>query len=77
LCDVSTNRASRVDPNLYRRRDGKQLSALKLQHNKECKGLFVQIQYLKAKFARESTLRFDLVYQKQYLLELLRQLEKR
>ncbi|KAF5351346.1 hypothetical protein D9758_008042 [Tetrapyrgos nigripes] len=56
--------------------DGQQLSALKLQHNKECKGLFVQIRYLKAKFTRESTLRFDMVYQKRYLLELLGQLEK-
>ncbi|KAF9048336.1 hypothetical protein BDZ89DRAFT_1057909 [Hymenopellis radicata] len=56
--------------------DEQQLSAIKLQHNKECKGLIVQIRYLKAKFVRESTLRFDLVYQKQYLMVLLGHLEK-
>ena len=37
----------------------------------------MQIRYLKAKFTRESTLRFDLAYQKQYLLVLLAQFEKR
>ncbi len=58
-------------------RDEGQLSAIKLQHNKECKGLIVQIRYLKAKFVRESTLRFDLVYQKQYLMVLLGHLERR
>ncbi|KAJ7879992.1 hypothetical protein B0H14DRAFT_2708159 [Mycena olivaceomarginata] len=56
--------------------DDRQLSALKLQHNKECKGLMVQIRYLKAKFTRESTLRSDLCYQKQYLLVLLSKFEK-
>ncbi|KAJ6581666.1 hypothetical protein B0H19DRAFT_929437 [Mycena capillaripes] len=56
--------------------DDRQLSALKLQHNKECKGLMVQIRYLKAKFTRESTLRSDLCYQKQYLLILLSKFEK-
>jgi chromosome segregation ATPase len=58
-------------------RDDRQLSALKLQHNKECKGLMVQIRYLKAKFTRESTLRSDLCYQKEYLLILLSKFEKR
>ncbi|KIY70545.1 hypothetical protein CYLTODRAFT_391816 [Cylindrobasidium torrendii FP15055 ss-10] len=56
--------------------DGQQLSAIKLQHNKECKGLIVQIRYLKAKFIREATLRQDLVYQKDYLLIILGRLEK-
>ncbi|KAJ7180785.1 hypothetical protein C8R46DRAFT_885504 [Mycena filopes] len=56
--------------------DDRQLSALKLQHNRECKGLIVQIRYLKAKFTRESMLRSDLCYQKQYLLILLGKFEK-
>ncbi len=50
---------------------------LKLIHKKECKGLFVQIRYLKAKFTREAALRADLGYQKQYLLIVLSQLETR
>ncbi|KAF8892193.1 hypothetical protein BD779DRAFT_1661469 [Infundibulicybe gibba] len=49
--------------------DERQLSALKLQHNKECKGLI-------AKFTRESSLRSDLSYQKHYLLVLLSRYEK-
>ncbi|KAJ8079575.1 hypothetical protein PM082_011162 [Marasmius tenuissimus] len=56
--------------------DDTQLTSLKLQHNKECKGLIVQIRYLKAKFTRESMLRFDLAYQKQYLLVLLAKFER-
>ncbi|CAA7269241.1 unnamed protein product [Cyclocybe aegerita] len=56
--------------------DETQVSELKLQHNKECKGLIIQIRYLKAKFTRESTFRNDLTYQKQYLLILLAQFEK-
>ncbi|KAG1902708.1 uncharacterized protein F5891DRAFT_948764, partial [Suillus fuscotomentosus] len=44
-------------------------------HKEECKGLVVQIRYLKAKFTRESTLRDDLVYQKHYLLVLLSNFE--
>ncbi|KAL0576236.1 hypothetical protein V5O48_005746 [Marasmius crinis-equi] len=56
--------------------DADQLNSLKLQHNKECKGLIVQIRYLKAKFTRESMLRYDLAYQKQYLLVLLAKFEK-
>jgi hypothetical protein len=58
-------------------RDGKQVSDLKMQHNKECKGLMVQIRYLKAKFVRESSFRSDLTYQKRYLLVILAQFEKR
>ena len=57
--------------------DDRQIAAIKLQHNKECKGLIVQIRYLKAKFTRESCLRSDLGYQKQYLLVLLTKFEKR
>ncbi|KAF9530371.1 hypothetical protein CPB83DRAFT_850794 [Crepidotus variabilis] len=56
--------------------DANQIGKLKLQHNKECKGLIVQIRYLKAKFTRESLFRDDLTYQKHYLLVLLRQFEK-
>ncbi|KAJ2918654.1 hypothetical protein MD484_g1796, partial [Candolleomyces efflorescens] len=56
--------------------DGKQVSDLKMQHNKECKGLMVQIRYLKAKFVRESSFRSDLTYQKRYLLVILAQFEK-
>lgn len=59
------------------RSDSNQVSELKLQHNKECKGLMVHIRYLKAKFHRESSFRNDLTYQKQYLLVLLAQFEKR
>lgn len=60
---------------IYGDRDGEQLDALRLQHNKECKGLIVQIRYLKAKFTRESARRGDLSYQKAYLLALLARLE--
>jgi hypothetical protein len=54
-----------------------QAVSLRTQHKKECKGLVVQIRYLKAKFGRESLLRCDLGYQKQYLLVLLAQFERR
>ena len=57
--------------------DTVELTALKLQHKNECKGLIVQIKYLKAKWTRESTLRSDLGYQKQYLLVLLARCERR
>jgi len=57
--------------------DEMQISKMKLQHNKECKGLMVQIRYLKAKFTREACFRGDLTYQKRYLLVLLSQFEKR
>lgn len=50
---------------------------MRIQHKKECKGLIVQIRYLKAKFTRESSLRSDLGYQKHYLLVLLTKFEKR
>ncbi|KAG2011915.1 hypothetical protein CC2G_011982 [Coprinopsis cinerea AmutBmut pab1-1] len=56
--------------------DEAQISALKIKHHKECKGLMVQIKYLKAKFTRESSFREDLAYQKNYLLELLGRSEK-
>lgn len=57
--------------------DVDKVAKLKLQHNKECKGLMVQIRYLKAKFSRESVFRENLTSQKQYLLTLLKQFEKR
>ncbi|KAI6112992.1 hypothetical protein F5141DRAFT_1188202 [Pisolithus sp. B1] len=56
--------------------DDQKLEALKAQHKQECKGLIVQIRYLKAKFTRESTLRDDLAYQKRYLLVLLASFEE-
>ncbi|KZT07323.1 uncharacterized protein LAESUDRAFT_124198 [Laetiporus sulphureus 93-53] len=56
--------------------DEQQVATMKSQHNKECKGLLVQIHYLKAKFTRESTLRSDLGYQKHYLLVLLARFER-
>lgn len=56
-------------------RDGEQLVALKNQHKQECKGLIVQIKYLKAKYTRESTMRSDLGFQKHYLLVLLSKFE--
>jgi len=68
---------SPVSDTMYLNRDERQVSKMKLQHNKECKGLIVQIRYLKAKFIRESVFRNDLTYQKQYLLVLLTQFEKR
>ena len=57
--------------------DDSQLVVLRQQHNQECKGLMVQIRYLKAKFSRESTFRCDLSYQKQYLLVLMARLERK
>ncbi|THH27181.1 hypothetical protein EUX98_g7008 [Antrodiella citrinella] len=56
--------------------DESQLTVLRLQHKNECKGLIVQIRYLKAKFTRESTLRSDLGFQKRYLLALLARCER-
>lgn len=56
--------------------DEQQLQSVKIQHKNECKGLVVQIRYLKAKFTRESTLRCDLGYQKRYLLALLGRSER-
>ncbi|EKM50608.1 uncharacterized protein PHACADRAFT_152721 [Phanerochaete carnosa HHB-10118-sp] len=56
--------------------DNEQVVALKAQHKNECKGLIVQIKYLKAKWTRESGLRSDLGYQKQYLLVLLARCER-
>ncbi|QRW02977.1 centrosomal targeting protein [Ceratobasidium sp. AG-Ba] len=48
-----------------------QIESLKKTHNKECKGLMVQIRYLKDKFYRESLLRQDVSYQKRYLIQVL------
>ncbi|OBZ74037.1 hypothetical protein A0H81_06283 [Grifola frondosa] len=56
--------------------DERQLAAIKTQHNKECKGLIVQIRYLKAKFTRESALRSDLGYQKCYLIAIIARLQR-
>jgi len=56
-------------------RDDGQVVALKNQHKQECKGLIIQIKYLKAKYTRESTMRSDLGFQKHYLLVLLSKFE--
>ena len=56
-------------------RDDGQVVALKSQHKQECKGLIIQIKYLKAKYTRESTMRSDLGFQKHYLLVLLSKFE--
>jgi len=53
------------------------VARLQLQHNKECKGLLVQIRYLKDKFTRESTFRIELAYQKNYVLRIISHLEKK
>ncbi|KAL1693565.1 hypothetical protein GGG16DRAFT_88498 [Schizophyllum commune] len=53
-----------------------QVQAIEMRHKEECKGLLVQIRYLKAKFTRESTLRGELAHQKRYLLVLLGKFEK-
>jgi predicted nucleic acid-binding Zn-ribbon protein len=53
------------------------VARLRLQHNKECKGLLFQIRYLKDKFTRESTFRIELAYQKNYLLAIISHLEKK
>lgn len=50
-------------------------SSLEAKHASECKGLMLQIRYLKAKFMRESDLRADLTHQKSYLLQLIGGLE--
>lgn len=65
----------RADAIMYS--ESNQLEALKARHKSECKGLVVQIKYLKAKWVRESTLRSDLGYQKQYLLVLLTRCERK
>lgn len=41
-----------------------------MRHKEECKGLLIQITYLKAKFYRESAFRSDLQFTKRYLLSL-------
>jgi hypothetical protein len=56
---------------VFVRRKPEQVESLKKMHNKECKGLMVQIRYLKDKFYRESLLRQDVSYQKKYLIQVL------
>lgn len=53
------------------------VARLRVQHNKECKGLLMQIRYLKDKFTRESTFRIELAYQKNYLVRIISHLEKK
>ena len=73
---VSTSHVAK-DPAYTSSSSSDVIEELKIKHNKECKGLFVQIRYLKAKYLREATLRGDLTYQKQYLLVLLARYERR
>lgn len=54
-----------------------QLDEQRTWHAQECKGLMLQIRYLKAKFMRESDLRADLGHQKGYLQQLIGGLELR
>ncbi|KAF7309931.1 PACT-coil-coil domain-containing protein [Mycena indigotica] len=56
--------------------DERQVSAIKSQHNRECKGLMVHIKYLKAQVTRETSLRNSLRYQKEYLLVLMSKFER-
>ncbi|KAI0692519.1 hypothetical protein BC835DRAFT_1508673 [Cytidiella melzeri] len=56
--------------------DSAQLETFEARHKAECKGLVLQINYLKAKWIRESTLRDNLGSQKQYLLLLLAKSER-
>ncbi|KAG8904159.1 hypothetical protein FRB99_002176 [Tulasnella sp. 403] len=52
------------------------IQAVKAQHRNECKGLFVQIHYMKDRVRREATMRSDLAYQKKYLLDIIAVMEK-
>lgn len=67
----------RADPVCLNSRNEKLLADIKLQHKKECKGLMVQIRFLKARFTREEGLRTCLVEQKRYLLVLLARSERK
>ena len=69
--------ADELDGHVCTTGDDTALASLKSQHNKECKGLMLQIGYLKAKFTRESIFRQELAYQKQYLLLVLSKLRQR
>ena len=60
-----------------RTRNEQDVDKLRTRHKVECKGLMVQIRYLKAKFTRESLFRADLGYQKHYLLGILASFERR
>ncbi|KAG8923454.1 hypothetical protein FRC01_012738, partial [Tulasnella sp. 417] len=56
--------------------DEQALQALKTQHKNECKGLIVQIRYLKERVRREATMRSDLAYQKTWLLGIIAVMER-
>ncbi|KAI0091595.1 hypothetical protein BDY19DRAFT_885665 [Irpex rosettiformis] len=56
--------------------DSTQVQTFEARHKAECKGLVLQINYLKAKWVRESHLRDNLGNQKQYLLVLLAKSER-
>lgn len=57
--------------------DEQALQALKTQHKNECKGLIVQIRYLKERVRREATMRSDLAYQKTWLLGIIAVMERK
>lgn len=76
LCEFFFSSSRAIPIEMWFHSNDDQLTQLRLQQNRECKGLMVQIRYLKAKFTRESNLRYALVYQKNYLLVLLTRLEK-
>jgi myosin heavy subunit len=65
-----------ISPPQFKSEEG-DVARLRLQHNKECKGLLLHIRYLKDKFTRESTFRIELAYQKTYLLTIISHLEKK
>jgi Pericentrin-AKAP-450 domain of centrosomal targeting protein len=62
------------DPIVYPR--SPDLSEMRAQHVRECKGLMLQIRYLKTKYMRESDLRADMIHQKSYLSMLVGGLER-
>ncbi|KAG8883701.1 hypothetical protein FRB98_002859 [Tulasnella sp. 332] len=57
--------------------DCQTLTELRAQHKLECKGLIVQIGYLKNRTTRESVMKTDLAYQKEYLLRIIAVMEQR
>lgn len=73
---VKAKKASAELQNHVCKTENQDIDLLRIQHKNECRGLIVQIHYLKAKFTRESVFRADLTYQKYYLLEVLSKFEK-
>ncbi|PWN53417.1 hypothetical protein IE53DRAFT_170793 [Violaceomyces palustris] len=59
----------RLELELFRSKET--MERLKGHHSEECKGLMLQIRYLKLKMMRESDQRQDLIHQKSYIVKLL------